>query len=273
MNPQQSLNNLEINYFDLFQQRLYKKTDLPQNIAFTIRGKIIGTLGNFCIFSGLPKASKSTFLAGAIASAFLPGPVYGMKITLPEKRANVLYVDTESAPWDYQAQMNKIARHIGSSGVPKDLMSISVREDNPQVITGLVDWYLSNFPDCSVLILDGLLDLIWNYNDERESRVVINWLKKITKMHNILVIGVLHLSKGTGQTLGHFGSLADRYAQSVLEIVKNNDARQFAIKPKFLRSSDDFEPVAIHWDEFLQKMVETSYIEIIDNIKKQKNGK
>jgi hypothetical protein len=266
-------NSLEIDYFNLFQQRLYKKTDLPQNIAFTIRGKIIGTLGNFCIFSGLPKASKSTFLAGAIASAFLPGPVYGMKISTPEKRANILYVDTESAAWDYQAQMQKIARHVGGAGISKDLISISVREDDPATITGLVDWYLGNFPDCSVLVLDGLLDLIWDYNSEVESRKVINWLKKITKVHNILVIGVLHLSKGTGQTLGHFGSLADRYAQSVLEIVKNHDARQFHIKPKFLRSSDDFEPVAIAWDDFLQKMVETSYVEIIDNNKKIKNGK
>lgn len=262
--------NLEIDYFNLFNQRLYKKQDLPQNVTFTIKSKIIGTLGNFVIFSGLPKASKSTFLAGAIASAFISFPVYGMKINLPEKRGNILYVDTESAPWDYQQQMKKITRHTGGEAIPKELISISVREDDPGVICGLVDWYLGNFPDCSVVVLDGLLDLIWDYNSEVESRKVINWLKKITKINNIMVIGVLHLSKGTGQTLGHFGSLADRYAQSVLEIVKNHEAHQFAIKPKFLRSSDDFDPVAIAWDEFSGKMIETNYVEPIDNSKKLK---
>lgn len=270
MNQPQLLN---LDFHTLFNQRLYRKTDLPQNIALTIRGKIIGTLGNFVIFSGLPKASKSTFLAGAVASAFIPGSVYNMKINMPEKRGNILYVDTESAAWDYQAQMQKICAHTGTANIPKDLMSINVREDDPSVICALVDWYLGNFSDCSVLVLDGLLDLIWDYNSETESRKVINWLKKITKVHNILVIGVLHLSKGTGQTLGHFGSLADRYAQSVLEIVKNHEEKQFFIKPKFLRSSDDFDPVAIAWDEFSGKMMETNFIEPIDNSKKIKNGK
>ena len=267
MSQPQSLN---LDYYQLFNARLYRKTDLPQNIALTIRGKIIGTLGNFVIFSGLPKASKSTFLAGAIASAFVPDSVYNMKINMPEKRGNILYVDTESAAWDYQAQMKKICKHTGGQNIPKDLMSINVREDDPATICGLVDWYLANFADCSVLVLDGLLDLIYDYNSEIESRKVINWLKKITKVHNILVIGVLHLSKGTGQTLGHFGSLPDRYAQSVLEIVKNQEARQFAIKPKFLRSSDDFDPVAIAWDDYSEKMVETGYVEPIDNSKKLK---
>jgi hypothetical protein len=58
----------------------------------------------------------------------------------------------------------------------------------------------------------------------------------------------MHLSKSSGNTLGHFGSMADRYAQSVVTIEKT-ELNQLVLKPKFLRSDGDFEPVAIsYWD-------------------------
>jgi hypothetical protein len=59
------------------------------------------------------------------------------------------------------------------------------------------------------------------------------------------MIGVLHLGKGHGETLGHLGSNTDRWAQSTLIVEKNKDTRQFCLKPKYLRSSEDFETIAI----------------------------
>ena len=264
--------SLKVDIPDLFAARLYKKSDrIQQNIVLKIREKTVGTLQNFVIFSGLPKASKSTFLAATVAACFTPWEVYSIKMDLPELRKKVLFVDTESSSFDFQRQMEKIRKHTNQLELPRNLAAISVREDEPGTIFSLIEWYLATNPDCSVVFLDGILDICWNYNDERESRVVINWLKKITKRYDCLLIGVIHLSKGTGTTLGHLGSLADRYAQSTIEICKIIETKQFVMKPKFLRSSDDFDPVAIMWlnDDFYQ--VEYQEIPNFQKTKSKKN--
>ena len=74
-----------------------------------------------------------------------------------------------------------------------------------------------------------MLDLIHNFNDEVESKMLIEWLKFLTNEYNVLIIGVVHLGKRDNHTLGHFGSMVDRYAQSVVEVVKDKENDIFRI--------------------------------------------
>ena len=86
------------------------------------------------------------------------------------------------------------------------------------------------------------------------------------------MIGVLHLGKGQGETLGHLGSNTDRWAQSTMIVEKNKDLGQFILKPKFLRSSDDFDPIAIM--NFNGNWQQIPYIEpTVLNISKPKKEK
>ena len=68
---------------------------------------------------------------------------------------------------------------------------------------------------------------------------------KITKEFDITLIGVLHTGKGNNETLGHLGSNTDRWANSTLIVEKDKVTKQHILKPKFLRSDSDFDPVAI----------------------------
>ena len=80
--------------------------------------------------------------------------------------------------------------------------------------------------------------------------------------------GVLHLSKNAGETLGHLGSNTDRWAQSTMTIKRVKETGQLVLEPKFLRSSEDFEPVAISWDEFSGKWRENELIRPPEPIKR-----
>lgn len=230
------------------QSRKYLPDHIPNQdqIIFTIQEKCIGTIQNFIVFSGLPKAGKSTFLAAVIASAFGQMDIFGMKIHLPAERRRIAYFDTESSDFDFYRQMNKVKSFSGLNTLPEWADCFTVREDSPQQIRQLIQHYLESNPDCPVMIIDGLLDLLFDYNSEVESRKLVNWFKKLTKIHNCLFIGVLHQGKGMGaQTLGHLGSNTDRWAQSTLEIIKDKDKKTYTLQPRFLRSSDDFEPVVL----------------------------
>lgn len=229
----------------------------PEQIVFTIDDKVIGTTENYIVFSGAAKAGKSTFLTAAIASAFVPHfqNVFGMKInTLPD-RSKVAFFDTESSTYDFHRVINRIKHFAMEEKLPVNLDAFSFREDSPKAIRTMIKHYLENTPECSVIIIDGFLDLCMNYNDEVETRRLTNWLKRITKKFQILLIGVLHISKGTGNTLGHLGSNTDRWAQSTLIIEKEESTKQIVLKPKLLRSADTFNPIALmnfkgNWHQF-----------------------
>jgi hypothetical protein len=241
--------NDRANLIEILEARKYDALVVPKSeqVIFTIQSKIVGTLENYCVVSGLPKASKSTYIAAAIASALVPDyqDVFGIKIQLPQDRKRIAYFDTETSQYDFYRQMEKIRSFSLRDKLPPYFDAYNTREDSPNKIRALITAYLQENWDCSVIVIDGLLDLCLNYNDEVETRKLTNWFKKLTKIHNVLMIGVLHKGKGTGETLGHLGSNADRWAQSTLEVTKVKETKQFVLTPKYLRSSEDFDPVAI----------------------------
>lgn len=242
-----------------------------EDIILTIGGKTVGTAQNYIVYSGQAKAGKSTYLSATIASAFLPKnfDVFGIKLQPPPGRNVIAYFDTESSQFDFWRTMIRIRNLAKLEDFPAGLDAFNMRQDGPKMIRAHIWNYLEKTPECAVIVVDGFLDLCMDYNDPVETRKLTNWMKLVTAKFNVLMIGVLHLSKGIGETLGHLGSNTDRWAQSTLIVEKNKDAKQFVLRPKFMRSDEDFEPIAIaKWqDSFIQ----TQYIETIQQ--QYKNGR
>ena len=243
------MQNKNIDYSQLLAQRKYDpgKTIPPEQVIFKIQDKVIGTIENYICFTGAPKTGKSSFVTACIASAFVPNfsDVFGMKLNPVPGRGKVCYFDTESSSYDFYRVIDRIKKFAYKESLPENLDAYNTREDNPAAIRKMIVAYLDANPDCSVLVIDGFLDLVMNYNDEIETRLLTNWFKKITKQYQILLIGVLHLSKGAGQTIGHLGSNTDRWAQSTLLVEKDETTKQLIMKPKFLRSADNFDAIAL----------------------------
>lgn len=228
-------------------KRQYKDSHKPQEEQkiITIGGKLIATLQNIVVFSGLPKAGKSSFLSAAVASTFVPYSIFSIATFLPEKRKSICYIDTESSEWDFYKVIERVKSAIGQKKMPKTFAGFAMRDLGSNEIKEYLEYYLSIHPEISIVYIDGLLDLLTDYNDVSESRHLINWLKKITAVYNILVVGVVHTGKKDNNTLGHFGSMIDRYCQSVLTVEKNSKEMTFELKAKFMRSDIDFDPVIL----------------------------
>jgi hypothetical protein len=168
-----------------------------------------------------------------------------MKLHLPTDRKKLCYFDTESSDYDFFRQINKIKGFCELANLPDTFYAFQVREDGSGLIRRMIETYLELNPDCSVIIIDGLLDLLVNYNDEKESSLLTKWLKKITKIYNVLLVTVLHQSKSNLSTTGHIGSASDRFAQSTLDIVKDKEKNSYVLTSRFMRSDSDFEPVTL----------------------------
>jgi hypothetical protein len=242
---------MEINHVidKILHDRQYKNGYQPPATQrmFVIGDRTVGTMNNIIVFSGLPKTGKSSFLSAAIASAFLPYSVYTISTHLPDKRKGVLLIDTESSEDDFYKQVGRIKTSIGKDKMPNNFHAFMLRDCNASEIKEYTEYYLQLHPEISIVYIDGFLDLLMNYNDERESKQIIDWLKRITKQYNILCVGVVHTGKKDNHTLGHFGSMIDRYCQSVL-LVEKDDKKQLPLhelKAKLMRSDCNFDPVVL----------------------------
>lgn len=220
-------------------------TPPPDHKTLTIRGQLVGSTSNFVVYSGLPKTGKTTFISALLSSAIHPGEFFGMKLHLPAGRNRIAYFDTESSEYDHYRTIERIKSFTTFNRLPDNLDTYILRQDNHITIMRYIEEYLKAFPDCAVMVLDGLLDLILNYNSEEECRILIQFIKRITAQFNILLVTVLHLGKKDKETLGHLGSASDRYAQSTLIIEKDKEQQTYNLSPKFMRSDADFETVSI----------------------------
>ena len=231
----------------LLDSRKYKSDYIPNKdqLLWTINASTIATNSNFVILTGLPKTGKSTFLSALISTVFTAADLWGMKLHLPADRRKIAYFDTESSDYDFYRQVERIKKFAGINGIPNWCSLYTLREDEPKDILAMVEFYLAS-TNAPIVIIDGLLDVIVDFNCPIESKKLITWFKRVTKVYDCCIIGVLHQGKGqAGSTLGHLGSNTDRYAQSTLEIVKDKEKQTFTMSPRFLRSSEDFEPITL----------------------------
>ena len=226
-------------------KRGYKPPD--EEVIFYVKNRPLGSSQSIITFVGMPKAGKSTFITSAIASAFTHWDIFGMKINFPKERKRICYIDTESSDFDYYRVLERIRSQIICDPLPHNFDSFLFREDSPQDIQSMIEIYLEENKDCSVLVIDGILDLIADFNSVEQSFYLVQWLKKITKQHDLLILCVLHLGKKDQNSIGHIGSYLDRKSQSVLKIEKNKEKKTLDLIPTFLRSTDDFEPISIQY--------------------------
>jgi len=218
----------------------------PEVKLLTIRDNLILSRSNFCLLTGLPKVGKSTFTSAILASAFNPFEVFDIKLHRHKDKPKVAWFDTEQAHYDLYKTVQRFMQLGNLKNFPDELDLFTMRKDEASGIVKMIEYYLQTNTDTGTIIIDGLLDLVYNFNDERECKILIDYLKRITAEYNIGIIAVLHTGKTTGATVGHIGSFADRYCQANLEISKCTVAQNtINLKPKLLRSAAEFEPISI----------------------------
>ena len=252
---------MQINYSDLLFSRIFNGTTVlnRQLTYFKIQDNIIGNSESFITLTGLPKAGKSTFLSAIISSAIINKPIFTFELKLfPEiKKTKIGYFDTEQSAFDFSKTINRIKDFTGIGDRVFDYLDCFLtNSDSVKDILGMIHEYLLTQPRCGILVIDGLLDLIENLNDEGSSKLLIRQLKKWAKEYNLLIISVLHLGKKDLTSIGHLGSNADRYAQSVLLVEKSKN-NTLICSGKYLRSAPGFTQV-----ELMYNINSNSYIQI-----------
>jgi predicted ATP-dependent serine protease len=185
------------------------------------KGKCFLVKGDITAVKGRAKSGKTHFLAVLIA-AILRGR-YAEYLAL-ESNLKILHIDTEQGMLNFQSVIKKALR---LAGLPKDrdcerLNTYNLRElsakNRIQAVGMLVEAYC---PD--VLIIDGVRDLLSDFNDIGQSSEVVNFLMAISKQKRCAIITVLHENKADNNMRGHLGTELLNKASEVFQVQRSGD--------------------------------------------------
>lgn len=189
----------------------------------TIKGNTyptpFGTYGNFSAIVG-PSKSKKTFLKSLLLSRYLGGNsnIFSTSIKGHNQNKIVVDIDTEQSLWHSQNVFKRVSEMVGSteSYKPYSLRSLGHTE-RLELIEFLI--YESEFRnDIGVIAIDGIADLIQDFNNLVECEMVVQKLMKWTAERNIHIITIIHQNSTTSKATGHLGSFILKKAETVCNV-------------------------------------------------------
>jgi hypothetical protein len=233
LHPKEQEFNSDNYLFDL-------SNDIPQEqIVVSIQGKNVGSIGNAVVITGKPKSRKSVIAHAMIGAALSDSACLGIECNVPDD-GDVVLIDTEQSKYDLYKSLNRMKSLCSFEDMPTKLKVFSFRQLNADNIKVCISQILLKNNRIRMMIIDGGLDLINNMNDVEESKATIDFIKKILSDYQIVLVMILHQSKSTNFTIGHFGSFMDRFAQSNIEVIKDENGNS-KIKSQMMRSDADFK--------------------------------
>lgn len=219
--------------------------DYPIEYTMTINGTPFAPRGGIVGMTGQPGHGKTMTLA-MIAAAVLGDTEHGLEWQLKDQVPNprVMYIDTEMERGNTMLVNKRICAMLGRDGHTRydDLTILCLRE----VTTAEERWRkvlkAIFMYEPTVVILDGLIDVVADFNDNVNCQELIFKCMATASHYNISLWLLLHQNPGTEKMVGHSGSFLERKASDILQTkkVKDKDTGKihFEVSSKKSRSKD-----------------------------------
>lgn len=194
------------------------------DFRFKIGGVEMCPSGGITAISGHAKQGKSQYLI-ILAAAAMSGRPFGnlQRVTASQK---ILWIDTEQSPFDVYTNMSRLYHLAGiADKTDTEKVGLSVYmlrpfspADRRLLITAAIE---QHNPD--IVIIDGVRDLLNNFNDEVESNDVITWLLQTSnQLPHANIFCVLHTNDGSDKMRGHLGTELFNKCADRFDVSKNN---------------------------------------------------
>lgn len=198
--------------------------------------------GDISTLTGQAKSRKSAFCQ-IIVRYILSGENQGSNVLSTDfPAAKILWIDTEQSDDDCQRIYNNLTRDLNENTIKERLFFHSVsRYSRKQRLFSLYKAITDYTPD--LVILDGIVDIIYDFNDIAESNKVVMMIKKWAVEFDCHILSVIHLNPTTGgqaKLRGHVGTFLMQKSQTVFQMAlkedKDTNASYSIVEPYLCRS-------------------------------------
>ena len=215
------------------------KPSLPPTLI-SINETRFATEGNISLITGKAK-SKKTFLNSSIAAAAISNESI-LGFTNNGENLKVTYFDTEQSNYDSYKVLERIYK-MSNSNIKESISYFMLKELSPEerlkeIESVIFDDY---FKENKVIVIDGVRDLLYDFNSPEESLKLVTKLMKWSSRLNKHIITVLHQNKGNEFARGHLGTELMNKCESVINVTKEKDSYISTVSSEHMRGKE-FEP-------------------------------
>ncbi len=213
----------------------------------------IGSNHNLSVLSGKAKVGKTLLLNEITNSAFKEEKVFHYSEKVLSKK--IVYVDTEQSRNHSRLINERIKRASNREGdylaSRFELYNVANRSHEERI--DVIEEKLYSDSDVAILIIDGVVDLVQNYNNPDEVAKLMTRLLKWKDENPVHIMVVIHENKGNSLLRGHLGTELMNKAETIIGVSKSQD--KIKVKCKASRNKE-FEPKAF-------KILEGGFLEPI----------
>ena len=205
----------------------FSKPYTPPKWTLSHNGISFAKRGDLHIVGGKAGHGKTAFMS-QIMAAILCGKFGGMVCQIDGKEPIVLYIDTEQSEDDTIAIKNRVCTLANIDyRVPNERFKVARLRDTTQALERYKQilqlmWDIKP----TVVFIDGLLDIVNDYNSQEECSQIIRELMAVSTAMNMSMWCVLHENPMTDKLVGSLGSIAERKVTEVFIIRKHKAPHQ-----------------------------------------------
>ena len=181
---------------------------------------ILCTRQSISLIKAKQKVGK-TGLAILLAAVVLNGSLINneFKEMYCDSKGVVIIFDCEQGLYYGSLTFNRIA----ALAPPENLRYYNLRPYNAKQRLQLIKSALEQEQNISLVIIDGLRDILRDFNDPVESAEVIGELMALSVQHNCHIMPILHTNKADNNAKGHAGAEATNKSETVFNLEKGKE--------------------------------------------------
>lgn len=254
----------------ILRLRKYDYFNKPKNIDFILSANVdgvkydVGGLGMLGLVTGLEKSRKTTFLKALIASMLEDGK-RRINFSLALNGRKAIFVDTEQPEQFFHRTQTHAHTLAGIRGNTPIYDAYSFRDLTIEERIECTEHLIKTTENLGLLVLDGVLDLVKNFNDEAQCQALVHRLMKWTAESNAMIMTVIHEGKGTGFMMGHLGSALARKCDFAIKMTHNSDTQFTEVSSKLGRTKpfpsfeftqdDEGYPILNHLEKAIEQPI------------------
>ena len=224
-----------VNYLQALEIHARDQYDEPQ-WTLTKDGIGFAPLGNIMAIAAPMKAGK-TWLMQILSGAVLRGEYMGLQC--PMEEARVMWFDTEQDKYDTQMILRRMQQICGWNHEEDNerfkIFSLrdfkrqdetqSMAVNRMQLIKAAVEWYKPH-----VVMVDGIRDLLDDFNDLQESARVVQEFMSLTSEYGCAIWNVLHVNPNSDKMRGHLGTELQNKVTDIFSVEKKKAGTDVTFK-------------------------------------------
>lgn len=210
----------------------FTKPYKPPRWTLSHDGTPFAKLGDLHVISGKAGHGKTSLMSQFMAT-LLKGDFGHIHCELDTPPA-VLYIDTEQSEDDTIAIKNRVLTLSGDPiDRPHDRFKIVRLRDTEdaaerwrQILKVIYEVYLLWQQMPIVVFLDGMLDIVNDYNDQKECQPIIRKCMMLVTHYNMSMWSVLHENPMADKMVGTLGSILQRKVTEVFSVKKHKHEKE-----------------------------------------------